>query len=134
MKHNDEASTELKYPWQREWITDALTAFSDVNFQRRMWVEERGKDPNRIENLDANIDVLYEDSAVARDPYGCIGISLRTDEEARAIEHFDHVFSAFYDHLPPRTDDATVISMPGWRDVVAAAKEALDLLTEEQGS
>jgi hypothetical protein len=125
--------TDLKYPWQRTWIVEALKSFADPEYQRRAWADERGRNPDVIENLDVNIDTLYEDTGVARDPRGCIGINLRNEREARAIEDFDRVFSAFYDSLEPGLDDAAIISMPGWAAVVTAAKQALSVFAEDSG-
>jgi hypothetical protein len=124
-----EGCVELRYPWQRGSIIDALKAFSDPDFQRRMWVDRLGEDSELIENMDINAEILYDDTNAARDPYGSIGVNLKNEDEARAIEEFDKVFGPFYASLTPETDDATAIGMPEWANVVAAARAALSVFS-----
>lgn len=120
----------VEFPEMRAEAIEALRAIADPDYQRRMWVEEVGQHPRIIENLDTNIHILYDDTRVAEVPYERIGTILRTESEARALEEFDHVMSPFLDSLDSAADDATIIAMPQWQAIVAAAQKALQVLTE----
>ena len=117
------------YSGIRGSVIDAVRVLSDPAYQRKMWVEERGSDPRLIEDLDANISTLYDDTGVAESPHDYVGTVLRSEEEARAIAALDRVLTPLLEALPAGADDASVIAMPEWRRVVEAAREALDVLT-----
>lgn len=117
------------YSMARGSVIDAVHVLSEPDYQRKMWVDERGSDPHLIENLDANINTLYDDTGVAESPHEYVGTVLRNEKEARAIQALDHVLTPLLQALPPGADDASVIAMPEWRQVVAAAREALAALT-----
>lgn len=120
----------VEYPEMRAEAIGALKALSDFAYQRRMWVDEVGQHPGIVENLDINIHILYDDTGVAEEPRARIGTVLENENEARALEELDRVLGPFIDALDPGVNDATVIAMPEWRDVVRAAQKALGVLTE----
>jgi hypothetical protein len=93
-----------------------------------MWVDRRGEDPELIETLDENLNILYNDSSIAESPEEYIGSVLHDHEEVRALRRFGDVLSDFLDSLPPNMDDAAVIALPEWNFVVAEAVVALQVL------
>jgi hypothetical protein len=117
----------VKYPQMRTWVIEAVKTFADPQYQRRMWVDERGQHPEIIETLDANLAVLYDDTEVARDPSRSIGITLRNNDEAWAIKRLASVLDSLIDKVGA-TDDATYLADPRWPEVVQAAQEALAVL------
>jgi hypothetical protein len=119
----------VEHPQMRENVIDVLKVLADPRYQHRMWVEERGADPDLIETLDENISLLYDLSDVAENPHGHIGITLKDEHEALAIQNLDRVLSPLIDSLPPDIDDATVIAMPEWEEVVTAARNALQVIS-----
>ena len=97
-------------------------------YQKRFWVD---KQPSKyIEGLDEEIHTLYDDTDVVRDSYGQIGIVLRNEQEAEAIQALDRVLGPLYDSLPYRIDHAQVLAMPEWSRVIAAARKALAVLLD----
>jgi hypothetical protein len=119
----------VTYPEMRAAIIDAFKVLSDIEYQRRYWVEGGGQKDGLMENLDANIGVIYNTYGVADDPYSQVGWSLRNAEEARAIQDFDEAYQRFFGQLEDRPyGDDEVISSPGWKDVVRAASRALEVL------
>ena len=115
----------------RGCVIDAVRVLSDPDYQRKMRVDERGSDPHLIETLDANITTLYDATGVAESPHEHVGTVLRNEQEARAIQALDDVLTPFLEALPPGADDASIIAIPAWRRVVAAARETLTTLTAE---
>lgn len=121
----------VEFPEMRKEAIAALRVLADPGYQRRMWVEEAGQHPGLVENLDVNISILYDDTRIAEVPFERIGTILRNESEARSLAEFDRVCSPFLDSLKPGVDDATVIAMPEWRNVVAAAHAAWQALTAD---
>jgi hypothetical protein len=120
----------VEYPQARAHLLEALKALADPDHQRRVWVERQYPHPDYFDDFAANIHQLYDDSTVAEDPHGNIGFTLRNEEEARAIESLIEVLDPLYDSIPPGADDATVIAMPEWPTVIAAARQALRVFSE----
>lgn len=115
----------VQFEQMRSSVLDCLETLADPAYQRRMWVDERHQHPNLIEDLDQNIHVLYDDTDVLEAPERTIGFVLRNQREADAMRALGKVLSPLYDSLPAGTEDATVISMPEWQGVVAAAQAAV---------
>lgn len=121
--------SDLEFPNMRLEIVEAVRSLADPVFQRRVWVdgEPTGYE---IEGLDQEITTLYDDTRAMDDPYGQIGITLRDEREAEAMQKLDRVLLPFYKSLPPHYDPATVLAMPGWKDVVATAQTTLAVLLD----
>jgi hypothetical protein len=119
----------VRFPEMRAEILDAFRSFSDIELQRSVWVGRAGVDERGfLESFDTNFQILYNDSDVASDPYGSIGIFLENDREAQAVEAFNRVFTAFRDRQASDDDDAAVVEKAGWLDVVSAARHVLEVL------
>jgi hypothetical protein len=124
----------VEHPEARMRLLDTLQALADPDHQRRIWVERSFPHPDYYEDLDLHIHQLYDDSDVAEDPRGHIGYTLRNEDEARAMENLNAVLSPLIDSLPPDVDDATVIAMPEWQAVIAAARQALRAFPESDSA
>jgi hypothetical protein len=124
----------IQHPEMRANLLDVLRALSDPDYQRRVWVEREYPHPGYYDDLDTNVHLLYDDTDIAEEPHKNIGFALRNEDEARAIEELNRVLGPLYDSLPPDTDDATVIAMPEWQAVIAAARNALRVFSEDRKS
>jgi hypothetical protein len=122
----------VEHPEMRANLLDVLKALADPDYQRRVWVERQYPHPGYYDDLEANINFLYDDSDIAEDPHRNIGYALRNEVEARAMENLHKALSPLYDSLPPDTHDAEVIAMPEWQAVVAAARQAIRTFAEPE--
>ncbi|HEU5023589.1 MAG TPA: hypothetical protein VFV01_01585 [Spirillospora sp.] len=112
----------------RREVIEALQALSDPEYQRRVWVDRNYPQPGFYDDLTHNINVLYDDTSVAEDPRGQIGLTLENAEEVAAMERLTAVLDPILDSLPTKIDDGAVISLPDWGAVVRAAREAVDII------
>ncbi|SBW19023.1 hypothetical protein FDG2_0926 [Candidatus Protofrankia californiensis] len=95
-----------------------------------MWVELEGKDDGYQEDLDLILTFLYADSQVLHSPQAALGYVLSSPSEVQAAQSIDTALRRIID-VGTTSSDAEVIAMPIWRDVVEAAKNALDVMRDE---
>src|SRR5918992_3559287 len=122
----------VEHPEMRANLLDVLKALADPDYQRRVWVERQYPHPGYYDDLEANINFLYDDSDISEDPHRNIGYALRNEVEARAMENLHKALSPLYDSVPPDPPDAEVIAMPEWQAVVAAARQAIRTFAEPE--
>lgn len=72
-----------------------------LNTERRVWVDRVYPDLGYYDDLTHNINVLYEDTHVAENPRGQIGVSLANEEEAVALEALKAVLVRFWRRCRP---------------------------------
>ncbi|GAA2127194.1 hypothetical protein GCM10009727_16800 [Actinomadura napierensis] len=118
----------VRFPDMRREVIDALQALSDPDYQRRVWVDRVYPQPGYYDDLTHNINLLYDDTSVAEDPYGQVGVTLESDEEAAVMERLVAVLDPLLDGFPAELDDAEVISRPEWAEVVKAAQDAVRII------
>lgn len=70
----------LKSPYRREELIQHLEALSDIEYQRRSWVE------NRTDAFSFAIHFFLDDTALVDDPKAHIGYFLVDETEARAVQ------------------------------------------------
>ncbi|WP_407642100.1 SCO4402 family protein [Actinomadura spongiicola] len=122
----------LEFPEMREMVVDAVRTFSDIEYQQKMWVDERYQDPNLIEDLDQNLSALYDFTSVAECPHDYIGAVLVDIDEAEAMEALHIAIEEFLGSVDGSLEDAVLIAMPNWRKVVDQAQATLRVLTRER--
>jgi hypothetical protein len=115
----------IKYPEMRSQVIEALRAFSDPEYQQRVWVDRRYPHENFYDDLTHNVHVLYDDTGVAEAPHDQIGITLNDSVEAESIEVLAAHLTRILDSVDPGESDASIISRPEWNGVVVAARETL---------
>ena len=99
---------------------------SDVEFQRKAWVN--GEYPPRVQldNSDLVINFLFDDTQLAEDPESTIGWFLKNEEQARAVKRVADPIDKILDDNDDLTDEE-YIALPEWEGVVKAAQEALEV-------
>lgn len=118
----------VRFPDMRREVIEALQALADPEYQRRVWVDRVYPQPGFYDDLTHNVNVLYDDTSVAEDPQGQIGLTLENTDEAAAVERLTAVLDPLLDSLPTKIDDGAVISLPEWGEVVRAAREAVGII------
>ncbi|WP_435827000.1 SCO4402 family protein [Nocardia fluminea] len=109
----------------RSSVVSAVRALADPVYQQRIWLERRYPHPGFYDDLDQRIHTLYDDSTVLPDPSRRVGtILIGNNDELVALSNLDRVLSPLIDDLGD-VPDSKYLGDERWRDVVAAAREAL---------
>ncbi|MCC3769674.1 hypothetical protein K6I34_001979 [Streptomyces sp. UNOC14_S4] len=98
-------------------------ALASPTWQREVWL-----DPDRPENLDYTVHVLFDDFCEADNPSRWLGQSLRTVEEAELMAHLGAAYGAVQDSVGADADDDVYLDSPLWPAVVAAAARLAQVL------
>ncbi|MFF4739906.1 hypothetical protein ACFY2W_29080 [Streptomyces sp. NPDC001262] len=88
-----------------------------------MWL-----DPDRFENLDHVVHVLFDDFCEADNPSRWLGQSLRTEEEVELMARLGTAYGAVQDSVGADARDEVCLDSPGWPAVVAAAARLAQVL------
>ena len=59
--------TEIRAPRLRAELIENLRILGDVTHQQRTWVRGEGLDPERVDNLDYALDLIFNGSQLADD-------------------------------------------------------------------
>jgi hypothetical protein len=128
------AVSEVKYPQWRERVINAVRALSDVDRQRRVWVEGEPLPAGLQDSLDYRIHILFDDGDILPDPSHHIGVTLRDQREAEALRPLGRALDEMMRDLGDVPDEQ-YLADPRWSDVVEYAGAALKVLTsDEKGS
>ena len=119
----------VRYPEMRAQIVESIQALADRSYQKRVWVDRIYPHPGFYDDLTHNVNVLYDDTEVASDPYSQVGVTLESQEEAAAIEAIANAFNPILDSVDPKAVDAEILAMPEWDNVVRAARNALQIFS-----
>ncbi|MEV0059823.1 hypothetical protein [Nocardia sp. NPDC050718] len=116
--------TDVQYPEMRKSVIDALEAFADPDYQRRVWIDHEFPQENFYDDLDVNVSILYDDCVVVPDPRSRIGTVLVDGPEVDRLIELDQVLGPMIGRLG-NAPDATYLGDSEWPLVVTAARAAL---------
>ncbi|MBV6663703.1 hypothetical protein KV572_22365 [Pseudomonas yamanorum] len=119
--------SELKFPSMREELVSYLAGLSDSYYQYRAWVERSSPDL-AYDELDYTIHFLYDDTGLAENAYTWIGLVLKNDQEARAIEDVVQAINALFDKYGTDLSDKEYLEKEEWARIVCVSKDALKVL------
>jgi len=120
----------VTYPHMREELVDYLVGLSDLDYQRRVWIDAGSQKTVVYDNFDLAVHFLFDDTALASDPYSTIGKILQDASEARAIAVLKSCLDDLFNQYGLTLSDAEYIALPEWRTVIAAAEAALVAMSE----
>lgn len=106
----------IALPHYRLHVVPAVVALASPKWQREVWL-----DPDRFEDLDYTVHVLFDDFCDADDPQPWLGKSLRTQEEVELMARLGAAYSAVQDAVGVDARDEVYLNAPGWSAVIAAA-------------
>lgn len=109
---------ELKYPMIRVRLLRALADLSDVDRHSEEWFSDISEDGRGLGEV---IHVLYDDTQLAVDPSGYLGLALVSEGEVTLVGDLARALGA----LGPLDRAARLRGDPRWDDVVAQARRAL---------
>ncbi|GJF33879.1 hypothetical protein KNE206_65790 [Kitasatospora sp. NE20-6] len=113
----------IALPYYRLHVVPAVVALASPTWQREVWL-----DPDRFENLDHVVHVLFDDFCNAEDPMPWLGQSLRTDEEVSLMARLGAAYARVQDLVGAGAGDEIYLRSPGWPDVVATAARLAQVL------
>ncbi|MCH7393755.1 hypothetical protein MMP66_05595 [Acinetobacter dispersus] len=114
----------LKHPERRENLIVFLTDLAAYPYRTLI------QNDNAILNLDLNdiIHFLFDDTELAYNTHSEIGWFLKSVEEAEAIHELANIINILLNKYGTYLLDTEYIEKPEWQDVVAAAKNALNII------
>ncbi|MGW1073413.1 SCO4402 family protein [Streptomyces sp. NPDC002537] len=118
----------VQLPEMRAEVISAVRALSDLEYQKRVWIDRQYPSPGYFDDFTLNVNIL-DDATVLDAPYATIGFTLASDEEAGAMAELAARLDEVLDAVGAESPDGTFLASPLWEKVVAAAMGALDVLT-----
>ncbi|MCP3755661.1 hypothetical protein [Streptomyces sp. TBY4] len=108
----------------RAQLLDWLEKLGNRDWQEENWLSQ----PPGESGLDEALD-FFDDSGVLAEPSGRLGFILVDDAEISAMTSLN---SALDSALSSASNDAEIIHSQAWGDVVAAASEALSIMSNSR--
>ncbi|RKT05915.1 hypothetical protein BX286_3941 [Streptomyces sp. 3211.6] len=113
----------IALPEHRLHIVPAVVALASPTWQREVWL-----DPDRFEDLDYTVHVLFDDFCDADDPLPWLGQCLRSEEEVELMARLGAAYGAVQEAVGAAARDEVYLDSPGWPGVVAAAARLAQVL------
>jgi hypothetical protein len=111
---------------------DTLATLSDLEYQRRAWVNRLGFKAGQWDDFDYHIHILYDDTSVLPDPEGSLGTVLVSGDEIGRIRAVGEVLQEMLDRHGDATSEV-FLSDPQWPSLVKAAGVALAAMVRAWG-
>jgi hypothetical protein len=121
----------LRYPEMRAEVIEALRTLSDVDYQRRVWINHEWPEPNAYDSLDEQVHILFDDIDVCVDPARWVGVVLQPSE-VEPLRRLCELFGVLIDDLGDVPDEV-YLAEPRWPSVVELARTAYQAMTEDAG-
>lgn len=119
--------TKVKYPAMRREVIDTMAALSDLQYQKRVWIDHVLPTENYYDDLTLRVHILYDDTMVLPDPSSAIGDVLVSGDEADRLATLGQVLGPIIDELG-ESDDIRYISHPQWPKATRYAGLALSAM------
>ena len=114
------SSNEIEFPEMRLEIINGVSALADNDRQHKLWLAAQP-----TERLEDAIHSLYDDSpGLFEHPRAQVGIYLRNEEEAKAIEALFFAIEQVFSHLGMNAPTQEYLGSSLWNEVVAKAQHA----------
>ncbi len=117
-----------------EWNTDlrvrlvaTLSSLADPEYQRRVWIEGH-REPGNEDCFDEDVHFLFDDTCLADDPDGALGVFLRTADEVQLLRDVVEAVDDAIEAVGRGASDAEYVVSQQWARVVAASSAALLVL------
>jgi len=124
--------TAVRFPSMRREVLDALARLSDVEYQRRVWIEQIFPHENFFDDLAQVVHILFDDCRVLPDPQPAIGAILLEGEEIGRLRQLGVVFDQLID-VHGNEPDQRYLDDPRWGEVVRMAALALAAMVRGWG-
>lgn len=113
----------------REQLLMHMEMLADRVRHYNAWVLQKHVVPGREhDEFDYLVHFLYDDTDLAADPFGYIGLVLKSEEEARVIQAVVRELDSVFDKYGTELSDEQYIGLPEWNHVIEAASKAHEVL------
>ncbi|MFF4034157.1 hypothetical protein ACFYZ2_31145 [Streptomyces sviceus] len=120
--------TDVEFPEMRENVLSAVRAFSDVEYQNRVWLRREYPHEGYFDDFSLNLNILYDDTLVLEDPVSALGKVLRSHEEVSAMAELAEGIDSVLREEGYGRSDAEYLRSPYWAGVLTAAFRAYSVL------
>jgi hypothetical protein len=127
MAENEWQPLTLQYPSMREELLDTLKGLSDYEYQVRAWIEHH-LPPGQFDDLDLAVHFLYDDTGLAEDPKGAIGVFLYDETEVALVSQVIDALNLVFEKYGLDKTDAEYINSDLWSEVLKTASIAFQEL------
>ncbi len=136
----------LKFPELRERLLENLRSLADAKDQRQVSLIQENvnhlKIPSEIEEKHCNFNVhfiyfefafdfVYDDTSLVENPKGAIGLFLKNEREAQAIEAVLHAIERVFQATGIGVADQEYINSPEWTNVLETVFHALQTINND---
>lgn len=122
----------VQYPSMRAELLETLRSLANREYQRKAWVDHNYPPDVMYDSFDEAVHFLFDDTILAENPNAAIGVILEDEKEARLIAAVCTAIEQVFEALGTEISDKEYINSSEWADVVEAAHDALQVITNEQ--
>jgi hypothetical protein len=122
--------TMIKFPEMRNELIEYLKDLSDLHYQRQCWLNQNCPDGVEYDELDYSVHFLFDDTDLASDARGYIGVILRNQQEAEVVTEVCLQLSDIFKKYGTEMSDAQYLECPEWAMVLSTAKTAFLVMSE----
>ncbi|SUB09252.1 SCO4402 family protein [Nocardia brasiliensis] len=124
--------TEVRYPDARRAVIDAVAALSDLEYQKRVWLDRVYPHANFYDDLDTNVHILYDDYRILPDPESALGDVLLPGDEIERLRTLGRVLDPVIEELGD-SPDARYLAHQQWTVVARTAGAVLSAMVLSGG-
>ena len=112
----------IKYPWMREQLIGSIETLSDIDYQRKAWVQHEFPEGVEWDDLDLHFKFLFDGPDIYDYLDESIGDILKNETELKAVkEMLNEMMNIFKEYGTELTDEE-YINLPEWQEVIEKAK------------
>ncbi len=131
MTNQEEDRHTLKYPEMREELIETLRSLADADYQRETWLDRNFPSGTEHDCFDYAVHFIYDDTRLATDPEGSIGLFLKNQQEVQLIKAVAIALDRVFDTLGMNATDEQYINCPEWSQVLTTASRTLQAMKED---
>ncbi|QIS05968.1 hypothetical protein F5X71_29920 [Nocardia brasiliensis] len=124
--------TRVRYPEARRAVINAVAALSDLEYQKRVWLERVYPHENFYDDLDTNVHILYDDYRILPDAESALGDVLVPGDEIERLRTLGRVLDPVIEELGD-CPDSRYVAHKQWPVVTRAASAALSAMVLSGG-
>jgi hypothetical protein len=118
----------VKYPNMRDELIETLQDLSDVEYQRRTWVNHEFPEGIQFDCFDNSIHLLLGDMSLITNPERSLGSVVENEVELNAVRKVALAIDHMLKKLGNEATDAEYINDPEWSEVINTSSEALRII------
>jgi hypothetical protein len=117
----------MKFPWMRDELVEYLRTLSDLEYQRKAWVNLE-QPPGNEDCFDLAVHFLYDDTDLSTNPQSWIGIILKNEEEALLVADVINAIENVFEDIGIEASDEEYINSSRWHRVLESSSHAYQVM------